>query len=123
MPIFLDSHQGSDLPLDGIREFLMLAKDARTDDAGVLPLDLYCGDDGRVFYVVAAPDEAAVRRHHARQGVICRQVRRVQSAPTTGSELTDEDKAVVRHMIVDEQTAASEAGGAPEPEHRLRHVG
>jgi hypothetical protein len=123
MPVFLDSHQGSDLPLDGIRDFLIQAKDARTDGCGVLPLDVYCGDDGRVFYVVAAPDEAAVRQHHAQQGVICRQVRRVQSAPTTASELTDEDKALVRHMIVGEQTTAYEAGSISEPGGRLRHVG
>jgi hypothetical protein len=52
-----------------------------------------------VFYVVAAPDEAAVRRHHAHQGVVCRRVRRVQSIMTGGDELGLDEKAVVRSMI------------------------
>jgi hypothetical protein len=119
MPIYLDSHQGLDVPLEGLRDFLRQAR-TTLGDAGLLevrPLDLYCGDDGRVFFVLAAPDEAAVRQHHARQGVVCESVRRVQSLHNTANGLTDEDKAVVRHMIVAERAAPA---GSDE---RLRHAG
>jgi hypothetical protein len=101
MPIFLDSHQGSEVPLESVRAFLRAAQSPAADEFGVRPLDLYCGDDGRVFYVVAAPDEAAVRRHHAHQGVVCRRVRRVQSMAAGGTdELGDDEKTVVRGMIM-----------------------
>ena len=106
MPIFLDSHQGSELPLDGVRAFLRAARSSAADEFGVRPLDLYCGDDGRVFFVVSAPDEAAVRRQHTHHGVVCRRVRRVQSIVTGGDELGDDQKAIVRSMIVAEQTAS-----------------
>jgi hypothetical protein len=123
MAIFLDAHLSSDLPLDGIRDFLRAAR-ARTPDAfGVRPLDLYCGDDGRVFYVVAAPDEAAVRQHHAHQGVVCGRVRRVQLLGATTDELTDEQKALVRHMIVGEQALPASMGGLGASDLWLRQVG
>ena len=91
MPIFLDSHRGSDLPLESIRDFLRAARGGKLDRFGVRPLDLYCGDDGRVFYVVAAPDEAAIRQSHAAEGVVCPRVRRVQSLRgTSDDDLGDE---------------------------------
>jgi hypothetical protein len=102
MPIFLDTHHGSELATDRIRDFLRAARSAARDPFGVRPLDLYCGDDGRVFYVVAAPDEASVRQQHAAQGVVCRRVRRVESTRQTAEELGDEEKTVVRHMIAAE---------------------
>src|SRR5438477_9030531 len=107
MPIFLDSHRGSDLPLDSIRDFLRAARGGKLDRFGVRPLDLYCGDDGRVFYVVAAPDESAVRQSHAAAGAVCPRMRRVQSLDATSDELGDEEKAIVRNMIVAEQSSTS----------------
>jgi Protein of unknown function (DUF4242) len=103
MPIFLDSHLGTELPLEVIRSFLRAARGGITDDFGVTPLDLYCGDDGRVFCVISAPDEAAVRQRHAAQGVVCRRVRRVQSLGAASLDLSAEEKAVVRQMIAAEQ--------------------
>jgi hypothetical protein len=107
MPIFVDSHHGSELPLDSIRDFLRQARVALSDAFGVRPLDLYCGDDGRVFYVLAAPDEAAVRQRHADQGVVCRRVRQVLATRPTTNELSEELRALVRRMIVAEQTWAA----------------
>jgi Protein of unknown function (DUF4242) len=102
MPIFLDTHHASELTPERIREFLRNARTAACDRFGVRPLDLYCGDDGRVFCVVAAADEATVRLPHAAQGVICRRVRRVESSTPTSEELGEEEKTLVRHMIAAE---------------------
>jgi hypothetical protein len=55
--------------------------------------------------------------------VICRHIRRLHSAPTTATELTDEDKALVRNMIIEEHAPHSAAGGISETDHRLRQVG
>jgi hypothetical protein len=123
MPIFLDSHQGSELPLDGVRAFLRAARSSAADEFAVRPLDLYCGDDGAVFFVVSAPDEAAVRRQHAHQGVVCRRVRRVQSIMAGGDELGDDQKAIVRSMIVAEQTASPGVSSITAGDERLRQVG
>lgn len=124
MPIFLDAHLGTDLPVDAIRQFLRQARDGVRDASGVRPLDLYCGDDGRVFYVVAAPDEPSVQRYHAQSGVNCRRVRRVQLlSGVGGEELTEEQKALVRYMIVGEQALPVSMGGLGHTDHWLRHVG
>ena len=102
MPLFLDTHHGSELNADQIRHFLRSARGATPDEFGVRPLDLYCGDDGRVFYVVAAPDEASLRQRHAAEGVVCRRVRRIESSRPTAEELGDEERTLVRHMIAAE---------------------
>lgn len=109
MPIFLDTHHGSELEADAIREFLRNARSAACGHFGVRPLDLYCGEDGRVFYVVAAPDELSVRQQHAAQGVVCRRVRRVESSQTMSEELGDEEKTTVRHMIAAEHAWPAQA--------------
>jgi hypothetical protein len=106
MPIFLDPHDGADLPLDTLRRFLRAARGALPAESAVRPLDLYCGDDGRIFFVVAAPDEAAVRQHHAAEGALCRGIRRVASRRPGGEHLGEEEKATVRQMIVAEQARA-----------------
>jgi hypothetical protein len=122
MSIFLDSHSGVDLPVDVIRDFLRGARSAATDAFGVRPLDLFCGDDGRVFCIMAAPDEAAIRQHHAAQDVVCRRVRRVHSE-AGHDQLTAEEKAVVREMIQAEQTRAAWESLLQTPGEWLRQVG
>ena len=102
MPIFLDSHLGSDLPVELIRGFLRGARSGTPDEFGVTPLDLYCGEDSRVFCVVAAPDEASIRQGHAAQGVVCNRIRRVQALAAAAEQLTAEEKAIVRQMIASE---------------------
>jgi hypothetical protein len=95
MPIFLDSHTGSELPVEVIRDFLRRARSATADGHGVLPLDLYCGDDN-------APDEAAIRQAHAAQGVVCRRIRPVHGPAVAADQLTPQEESVVRQMIAAE---------------------
>jgi hypothetical protein len=57
MPIYLDTHHGSELTPDWIRGFLRDARGAVRDRFGVRPLELYCGDDGRAEH--AWPAEVA----------------------------------------------------------------
>ena len=104
MPIFLDSHHALELPPDSIRQFLPSALTAlpsarvQNNDGGVVPLDIYCGDDGRVVCVLAAPDEGAIRKHHAAEGIVCRRIQCVQSS-AGASGLTAADVVRVREMI------------------------
>lgn len=107
------------MPLDGIREFLRGATRARGDACGVQPRDLFCADDGRVFYVVSAPDEDTVRQHHAALGVICRRVRCVQSLRAGADGLSEEIKAVVRRMIAAEPAGSISGWGWTAPDDRL----
>jgi hypothetical protein len=124
MPIFLDSHQGSELSLNSIRDFLRRASSATTGDRyGVRPLDLYCGAHGSVFCVVVAPDEAAVRQQHAEQGVVCRRVRHIWSIGTDASQLSDDDLTLVRRMIAADERTPAGAGNLREQDERLRQVG
>ena len=123
MPIFLDSHLGTDLPVDGLRRFLRHARNGTRDAFGVRALDLYCGDDGRVFYVFSAPDEAAVRQQHAEHGVACARIRRVQLLGGDADQLSDEQKVLVRHMIVGEQALPASMGGLGQSDRWLRQVG
>jgi hypothetical protein len=128
MPVFLDTHHGSELPLDGIREFLRAARSQTRDAFGVRPLDLYCGDDGRVFYVLVAPDAASVRQQHAAQGIVCRRLRSVESSLGGASStigLSNEEKTVVRHMIAAEHAWPARAMSTPDCDDAewLRHVG
>jgi hypothetical protein len=109
MPIFLDTHHGSEVAFDRTRDFLRDAAAARCDAFGVRPLELYCGDDGRVFFVVAAPDEACVRQRHAALGVTCQRIRTVESGQAVAAdELGETEKTQVRHMIADEHAWPAE---------------
>jgi hypothetical protein len=120
MPVFIDSHHGAELPLSTVRTFLRATRSGITDDFGVTPIDMYCGEDGRVFCVLMAPDEAAVRQRHAAHGVICRRVRRVPSAGAARQDWSAQDKAVVRQMIAQEDAWPSGSQGGSE---WLRQVG
>lgn len=123
MPVFLDAHLATDLPVDGIRQFLRDARAGACDASGVRPLDLYCGDDGRAFYVVAAPDEVAVREQHARLGAVCTRIRRVDLLSGIADELSDEQKVLVRQMIVGEQALPVRLSGLGGTDPWLRQVG
>jgi len=102
MPLFLDTHHASELDNAHLREFLVAARNGERLECNVRPLDLYCGDDGRIFYIVSAPDEGSVRRQHASKGVICRRVRRIEASQPGAEELGDEERTLVRHMIAAE---------------------
>lgn len=122
MPIFLDAHLSSDLPLDAMREFLESARQGTPDVHGVRALDLYCGDDGTVYYLVAAPSDEAVRCHHRERGLACEHLRQVNLFGSSTDELSDDHKALVRHMIVGEQALRISTGGLSRSETWLRRV-
>jgi Protein of unknown function (DUF4242) len=113
MPIFLDSHHAAELPLDVLRAFLRDARNSATDNLGVTALDIYCGEDGRVFCVLAAPNEAAIRRRHESHGVRCGRVLRVPSSSSSTQDLSAEEKAVVRQMIAAETEWSSLRRSSP----------
>jgi hypothetical protein len=102
MPIFLDSHHALELPVNSIRQFLLSARAESSDSGTVVPLDIYCGDSGRVVCVLSAPDEASVRKHHAREGMVCRRIQRVESS-AGASGLTVADVVRVRQMMASDR--------------------
>lgn len=107
MPLFLDTHHGSELDPDWIRAFLRGARSASVNASGVRPIELYCGDDGRVFLVLAAAEEASVRQQHAADGVVCRRVRPIETSHAY-DELGEDEKTQVRHMIAAEHAWPAE---------------
>ena len=123
MPIFLDPHLSTDMPPDHLRDFLKRARDGSPDPHGVQPLDLFCADDGRVYYVVAAADEAAVRHSHDEAGIVCRRVKRVHLFGSSSDALSEAHKKLIRHMIVGEQTLPASMGGLGRTDRWLRQVG
>jgi hypothetical protein len=107
MPLFLDTHHGPELDPEWIRAYLRAARSGSSDAFGVRPIELYCGDDGRVFLVVAAVDEASVRRQHAASRIVCRRVRQIESSRAYEA-LGEEEKTQVRHMIAAEHAWPAE---------------
>jgi hypothetical protein len=102
MPIFLDAHHALELPVTSIRQFLPSARAASGDGGTVVPLDIYCGDGGRVVCVLSAPDEASVRKYHAGEGVVCRRIQRVESS-AGAMGLTVADLVRVRQIIASDR--------------------
>jgi hypothetical protein len=47
------------------------AKAQKADEFGVRQVELYHNADGKVYCLLDAPDEEAVRKHHAALGVPC----------------------------------------------------
>jgi hypothetical protein len=110
MPLFLDSHRGTELPPDTIRDFMRAASRGAQDEFGVRPLDLYCGDDGDVHYAVAAPDETAIRQSHAAHGADCSRIRHIATPPGSRLDLGEREKALVRRLIMAQHGAPGLTG-------------
>jgi len=68
MPRFMDFHSDLKLP-----------EEARSDQFGVRQLELYYNEGGQVYCLLEAPDEQAVRDHHAAFGVPCGDVHQIDS--------------------------------------------
>jgi Protein of unknown function (DUF4242) len=77
MPQFMDFHDNLKLPPAAIAQIAEDARNARADQFGVRQLELYHNADGKVYCLLDAPDEEAVRQHHAALGVTCGQVHMV----------------------------------------------
>jgi hypothetical protein len=74
----MDFHDDLKLPGEAIAQITADARDQRSDQFGVRQLELYHNAEGQVYCLLEAPDEAAVRKHHAALGVECGAVHRVE---------------------------------------------
>ena len=78
MPRFMDYHSDLKLPHEAIAHLADDARHARADQFRVRQIELYYNDGGHV-YCLEAPDEQAVRDHHAAFGVPCGDVHQIES--------------------------------------------
>jgi hypothetical protein len=79
MPKFMDYHDDLKLPEQAVAEIGQGTRDGAVDEFGVRQLELYWNPEGRVYCLLDAPDEDAVRRHHAALDVPCGEVHKVES--------------------------------------------
>ncbi len=77
MPQFMDFHPELKLPQEAIDEIAAGAAAGATDQFGVRQVELFHNSDGQVYCLLDAPDEQAVRDHHAALGVDCGEVHEV----------------------------------------------
>ena len=77
MPQFMDFHEDLKLPAEDIEQIARGAREGATDEFGVRQVELYHNADGKVYCLLDAPDEEAVRKHHEAIGVSCGDVHRV----------------------------------------------
>ena len=79
MPIFMDFHDDLKLPPEAIDAIATGSRERQVDAHGVRQVDLFYNADGKVYCLLEAPDEEAVRRHHADLDVPCGDVHPVTS--------------------------------------------
>ncbi len=79
MPLFMDFHEDLKLPSEAIETIAQGMRDRTVDANGVRQVDLFYNEDGNVYCLLEAPDEDAVRRHHADLNVSCDAVHPVAS--------------------------------------------
>ena len=79
MPLFMDYHEDLKLPPEAITSIGEGAKDKATDEFGVRQVELFHNPEGKVYCLLDAPSEDAVRKHHAALDVPCGQVHQVNS--------------------------------------------
>jgi len=79
MPRFMDYHGDLKLPPEAIEQIAQGTQDGVSDEFGVRQIELYHNADGKVYCLLEAPDEDAVRRHHAALDVPCGEVHQVDS--------------------------------------------
>ena len=79
MPTFMDFHDDLKLPDEAVRQITKETEEHKVDEFGVRQVELFHNADGKVYCLLDAPDEEAVRRHHAALGVPCGDVHEVKS--------------------------------------------
>jgi hypothetical protein len=77
VPQFMDFHPELKLPQDAIDSIAEGAHAGTTDQFGVRQVELFHNADGKVYCLLDAPNEQAVRDHHAALGVDCGDVHEV----------------------------------------------
>lgn len=78
MPQFMDFHDDLTLPGEAIAQIADDTRHQHADEFGVRQVELYHNPAGKVYCLPEAPDEEAVRKHHAALGVDCGAVHRVE---------------------------------------------
>jgi hypothetical protein len=79
MPRFMDYHEDLKLPQEAIDSIRSGAQASERDQFGVQQIELYHNADGKVYCLLDAPSEQAVRDHHEALGVSCGDVHKVDS--------------------------------------------
>ena len=79
VPTFMDFHDDLQLPQQAIDQIGQGSRDGVADEFGVRQIELFHNPDGKVYCLLEAPDEEAVRKHHAALDVPCGEVHRVAS--------------------------------------------
>jgi hypothetical protein len=79
MPRFMDFHDDLKLPAEAVEQIGQGARDGAVDEFGVRQIELFHNAEGKVYCLLDAPDEDAVRQHHAALDVPCGAVHRVDS--------------------------------------------
>jgi len=79
MPTFMDFHDDLKLPDEAVRQITKETNEHKVDKFGVRQVELFHNPDGKVYCLLDAPDEEAVRRHHAALGLSCGDVHEVKS--------------------------------------------
>jgi hypothetical protein len=77
MPIFMDFHDDLKLPQEAIDSIAEGTRAGDSDEFGVRQLELYHNPQGKVYCLLEAPSEDAVRKHHAALDVPCSDVHEV----------------------------------------------
>jgi hypothetical protein len=77
MPQFMDFHPDLKLPVEAIEDISKGAHAGTSDQFGVQQVELYHNPEGKVWCLLDAPNEQAVRDHHAALGVPCGDVHEV----------------------------------------------
>jgi Protein of unknown function (DUF4242) len=77
MPLFMDYHDDLKLPAEAVQQIAQGTRDGATDEFGVRQVELYHNADGKVYCLLEAPSEQAVRDHHAALDVPCGDVHQV----------------------------------------------
>jgi hypothetical protein len=79
MPRFMDFHDDLKLPPEAIDQIADDTRNGKADQFGVRQIELYYNGDGKVYCLLDAPDEEAIRCHHAALGVPCADIHHVSS--------------------------------------------
>ena len=79
MPRFMDFHDDLKLPPEAVAQIGQGARDGVSDEFGVRQVELFHNEQGKVYCLLDAPDEDAVRKHHAALDVPCGEVHQVSS--------------------------------------------
>lgn len=79
MPRFMDFHDDLKLPAEAVEQIGQGTRDGAVDEFGVRQIELFHNAEGKVYCLLDAPDEDAVRKHHAALDVPCGAVHRVDS--------------------------------------------